>query len=409
MSMLRYMLRNLLHRKFLSLLTILSVTATVGFVLLLSMSKAGVEEGAENGYGPFDLVIGAAGSETQLVLNTFYHVGAPTGNISGEAWEAVSEHQAIDRAFPMTTGDYFNEFPIVGIDSAYFMTRYGDRALSEGDLFRHTGEVVVGAHVAQTLGLHVGDSFTGAHGLVEGLHHDEEHEEGHEEGHEGEEHDAHEQFRYTITGILPRLNTPDDRAVFTTVDYAWAVHGVENGHREITAVLVKPKTLLSGQELKDAFESEAGIQVVYTSKAVADVVNLVDRGSELIEIVTLLCVLLATVTILLSLVAAAGERTKDAGLLRLLGKSKGYIMASMVGEGLALTAFGLLLGYLAGHTAAYFLKEAVFNYAGIQINPFQITADHAAIAVGALVIGLAASMIPAFRMYRTDALTLFKA
>lgn len=405
MSMLRYMLRNLLHRKFLSLLTILSVTATVGFVLLLSMSKAGVEEGAENGYGPFDLVIGAAGSETQLVLNTFYHVGAPTGNISGEAWEAVSDHQAIDRAFSMTTGDYFNEFPIVGIDSAYFMTRYGDRALSEGDLYRHTGEVVVGAHVAQTLGLHVGDTFTGAHGLVEGLHDEEEHGEEHE----GEEHDAHEQFRYMITGILPKLNTPDDRAVFTTVDYAWAVHGVENGHQEITAVLVKPKTLLSGQELRDALESEAGIQVVYTSKAVADVVNLVDRGSELIEIVTLLCVLLAAVTILLSLVAAAGERTKDAGLLRLLGKSKGYIMASMVGEGLALTAFGLLLGYLAGHTAAYFLKEAVFNYAGIQINPFQITADHAAIAVGALVIGLAASMIPAFRMYRTDALTLFKA
>ncbi|MMZ70940.1 FtsX-like permease family protein [compost metagenome] len=81
----------------------------------------------------------------------------------------------------------------------------------------------------------------------------------------------------------------------------------------------------------------------------------------------------------------------------------------MVGEGGALTAIGLLLGYLAGHAAAYFLKEAVFNYAGIQINPFQITADHAAIAAGALVIGLAASMIPAFRMYRTDALTLFKA
>ncbi|WP_334077008.1 ABC transporter permease [Paenibacillus sanfengchensis] len=407
MSLLRYMLRNLLHRKFLSLLTILSVTATVGFILLLSMSKAGVEEGAENGYGPFDLVIGAAGSETQLVLNTFYHVGAPTGNIAGEAWEAVSKHQGIDQAFPMTTGDYFNEFPIVGIDAGYFMTRYGDRALSDGILYRQTGEVVVGAHVAETLGLHVGDTFTGAHGLVGDLHHEEEHEG--EDGHAGEEQDAHEQFRYTITGILPKLSTPDDRAVFTTVDYAWAVHGEEGGHREITAVLVKPKSLLSGQELRDALEDKAGIQVVYTSKAVADVVNLVDRGSELIEIVTLLCVMLAAVTILLSLVAAAGERTKDAGLLRLLGKSKGYIMASMLGEGLALTATGLLLGYLAGHITAYFLQEAVFNYAGIQIDPFQVTGDHAAIAVGALVTGLAASLLPAFRMYRMDALTLFKA
>ncbi|MEF2967090.1 ABC transporter permease [Paenibacillus sp. M1] len=404
MSLPHYLLRNLLHRKFLSLLTILAVAATVAFMLLLSLSKAGVEQGAEKGYGPFDIVVGAQGSEAQLVLNTFYHVGAPTGNIPGNTLEKVAASPAVDQAFAMTTGDHFNEYPIVGIDPAYFLTRYGDRRLAEGGLYGHTGEVVVGAYVAKMLGLKVGDTFSGAHGLVEeaALEADETDEAEHG-------HDEHESFIYTITGILPPLNTPDDRALFTTVDYAWAVHGEAAAERDITAILVKPAALQAGQELRDMLEADGRVQTVYTSKAVGDVVNLVDQGTELLGIVTLLCVLLAAVTILLSMIAAAGERTKDAGLLRLLGKSKGYILIMMIGEGLILTIAGLLLGGLAGHTAGYLLRDAVFHYAGIQIDPFLMSGDHVAIAAGALIIGIAASLLPAVRLYRMDPLTLFKA
>lgn len=71
MSLFKLTLRNLLHRRFLSLLTVCAVAVTVAFIVLLSLSRQSVEQGAKKGYGPFDLVIGAAGSETQLVLNTF--------------------------------------------------------------------------------------------------------------------------------------------------------------------------------------------------------------------------------------------------------------------------------------------------------------------------------------------------
>ncbi|WP_410770030.1 ABC transporter permease [Fontibacillus sp. BL9] len=402
MNLLHYLLRNVLHRKFLSLLTILSVTATVAFILLLSMSKASVEQGAEKGYGPFDLVIGASGSETQLVLNTFYHVGAPTGNIPGETLEKVQGNPEVDQAFALTTGDHYNEYPIVGIDPGYFLTRYGDQRLSEGSLYAETGEVVIGAYAAEMLNIRVGDTFFGAHGLVEEVHLEEE-------GQEHDEHDEHESFTYTVKGILPKLNTPDDRAIFTTVDYAWAVHGEAAEERDITAILVKPAGLQAGQELRTSLEEEGRIQVVYTSKAVADVVNLVDKGSELLGIVTLLCVLLAAVSILLSLIAAAGERSKDAGLLRLLGKSRTYIVAAMLGEGLILTGTGLILGVAAGHLGGYFLQDALFHYAGIQIQPLRITGDHVVIAAGTLATGLAASLLPALRMYRLDPLALFKA
>ncbi|WP_019638497.1 ABC transporter permease [Paenibacillus fonticola] len=437
MSFFHFIIRNILHRKFLSLLTMLSVTATVAFVLLLSLSRASVEQGAQKGYGPFDVVVGAQGSQTQLVLNTFYHIGAPVGNIPAHTMEAVLEDSNVDKAYAMTTGDNYNGFPIVGIDPQYFLTRYGDQKLKNGSLYRSTGEVVVGAYVARTLGLQVGDTFTGAHGLVEGAHHtgeagedgnkeaslhgDEELDElGTDAGHgderpevhpaeHDEHHDEHESFTYTITGILPDLHTPDDRAVFTTLDYAWAVHGETSGDREITAILVKPATLLGAHGLKTKLDEMNQVQAVYTSKAVADVVNLVDRGSEIIEFVTLLCVILAAVSILLSLVAAVNERTKDVGLLRLLGKSKGYVLMTLVGEGFLVTVAGLLLGIVAGHVTAYFLKDALFSYAGIQIDPFQWSGDHLYIAFGAVAIGLLAALGPALRLYRMDSLSLFKA
>lgn len=335
------------------------------------------------------------------MLSTFYHIGAPTGNIPLATLETVRQDPGVDAAYAMTAGDNYNGYPIVGIEPSYFLTRYGDRALAAGELYGKTGEVVVGTYVASMLGLQVGDTFAGAHGLIEGAHRLEEESEEHGE------HDGHGSFRYTVKGILPRLNTPDDRAVFTTVDYAWAVH--QEADEEITAILVKPATLLGAQQLKNALEQTGQVQVAYTSKAVADVVNLVDRGAEIVEILTWLCVILAAISILLSLIAAAGERTKDVGLLRLLGKSKAYVWMTMIGEGLLVTAAGLVLGILAGHIAGFVLKDALFAYGGVQIEPFRGSPDQAYIAAGTLIIGLAASLGPAIRLYRMDPLALFRA
>jgi putative ABC transport system permease protein len=404
MSLLGLTLRNVLHRRFLSLLTVCAVAITVAFIVLLALSRESVEQGAKKGYGPFDLVIGAEGSETQLVLNTFYHIGAPTGNIPLAVLDQVKQDESAGEAFAMTTGDNLNGFPIVGMDAGYFYTRYGDSKLQEGAMYAHTGETIIGAYVARSLGLQVGDTFAGAHGLVQEAGHEAEEAHGEESG---EEH-AHESFRYTVAGILPDLHTPDDRALFTTVDYAWAVHELAPDDREITAVLVKPASLLGAHDLKQALDGSNGVQAAYTSKAVSDVLNAVDQGSRLLGVLTAICVLLAGITILLSLIAAASERTKDVGILRLLGKSRVYVWLTLTAEGLLITVVGLIAGLLLGHLGAYLLKDALFAQAGIQIQPDHLTPGHWLIAAGALSIGLLSSLGPAFRMYRMHPLALFK-
>jgi putative ABC transport system permease protein len=394
---------NILHRKTLSLLTIFSVAITVALVVFLLLCSQGVEQGAEKGYGPFEVTIGAKGSASQLALNTYYHIGAPTGNIPYTLLDDVRKDELIDKAYAMTTGDNYNGFPIVGMEPGYFITRYGaDRQMANGKLYDKLGDTVVGSHVASTLGLHIGDKFQGAHGLVKGTADDDD-------GDGAEEHDHHHSFTYTVVGILPPLMTSDDRAVFTTLDYAWAVHESQQGdNKEVTTILVKPKSLLSAQSIKTKYGQISNVQAIYTSKAVADVVNVVDKGTQALGFVTFICILLAAGSILLSLIAAVNERKKDVGLLRLIGKSKRFIWISLIGEGVLLTFIGLLAGLLIGHVGGFISREAVFEYSGLQIQSWHLMPGEWLLVVGTLLIGVVASLGPALQAYRVDPLQLFR-
>lgn len=397
------LVRNIAHRKTLSLLTVAAVAVTVALFALLALFRDGVEHGAEKGYGPFDIVVGAEGSETQLVLSTFYRVGTPTGNIPASVWASLRNEEQAEAAFAMTTGDQYNGYPIVGLDPVYFATRYGERRLAEGKLYEEAGEVTLGYDAAKRLNAKIGDTFSGAHGLA-GNHADEHEDEDENEGHT----DAHHAFRYTVVGILPKLNTPDDRAVFTTLDYAWAVHELPEDKRDVTAVMIKPKSLLGAQTIKQKYDKMNRVQAVYTSKAIADVLNMVDTGSQLVEIVMAICVVLAALSLLLSLTAAVNERKKDVGLLRLVGKPRSFIWLGLIGEGAMLTAIGIAIGLAAGHTCGWLIGDAVFSQTGIRIDAERMLPAELWIAAGALAIGAAASAVPALRVYKVGPMELFR-
>ncbi|MCR8645704.1 FtsX-like permease family protein [Paenibacillus sp. N1-5-1-14] len=414
MKLIGLLWRNMLHRKMLSLLTIGSVTVTVALVVILLLCSQGVEQGAEKGYGPYEVTIGAKGSASQLALNTYYHVGAPTGNIPYSLVDEVRQDAQVESAYAMTTGDNYNGFPIVGMEPGYFVTRYGaEKQMATGKLYGKLGEVIVGSYVASTLGLHVGDQFHGAHGLVKGeADEDDDHDEhanaASTESAGTEVHDHHS-FTYTVVGILPSLRTSDDRAIYTTLDYAWAVHaGQQQGHKDVTAIVVKPKSLLGAQTIKTKYNQVSNVQAIYTSKAVADIVNVVDKGTQALSIVTVICIVLAAGSILLSLIAAVHERKKDVGLLRLIGKSKRFIWATLIGEGVLLTGFGLMLGLLIGHIGGYLGRDLVFEFAGLQLEAWQFMPGEWLLIVGALLIGLLASIGPAWQAYRVDPLQLFR-
>ncbi|MCE5171400.1 ABC transporter permease [Paenibacillus profundus] len=407
MNIFHFLWRNVMHRKILSILTALSITLTIALIIVLLQASEGVEQSAQKGYGPFELTLGSKGSQTQLVLNTYYHVGSPGGNIPLQMLHDLKNEQEVANAFAMTAGDSYNGYPIVGLEPSYFFTRYSDHSLIAGGMYNKTGEAVVGSHVANMLGLHVGDTFHGSHGLVHGSGDSfdttsDNHEEQHDEP-------DHEHFEYQIVGILPPLGTADDRAVFTTVDYAWHVHGITHDEdKQITAILVQPKSLLGAQMIKNKYNQRIDVQAVYTSKAVADVVNVVDQGTELVQFVSILCVVLAAISLLLSLTSVVTERKKDVGLMRLIGKSRQYVWSVLIGEGLFLTAIGAIAGLLLGHLVTYFFASSILEWSGVHVDALRFVPGEGRLLLGALLVGFVASIGPAWKVYRVDSLQLFR-
>ncbi|MBB4168826.1 hypothetical protein FHX09_002672 [Rhizobium sp. BK538] len=66
----------------------------------------------------FDLVIGAAGSENQLVLSCVFLQASPLPLMDGQVLTALSADPRVAWAAPIGFGDSFRGYPIVGTTTA---------------------------------------------------------------------------------------------------------------------------------------------------------------------------------------------------------------------------------------------------------------------------------------------------
>ena len=182
-------LATLLHLLLLSL-----GLAAISLVLLVSEQ---VEQGLRRDLAGIDLVVGAKGSPLQLILSGVFHLDVPTGNIPAEAVQRWRAHPLVETVIPVSLGDSYRGFRIVGTEPAY-LEHYGAK-LAQGRSWAGTLEAVLGAEVAARTGLRPGDRFVGVHGL----------------GREGE---AHGDTPYTVVGVLERSGRVLDRLILTSTE-----------------------------------------------------------------------------------------------------------------------------------------------------------------------------------------------
>ena len=121
-------------------------------------------------------------------------------------------HEDVVAAFPIGMGDTYHGFRIIGTDPKLFyhtwISAFSEReripfTFAEGRPFEKPLEAVIGGLAARETGLTLGAQFTGSHGLGVG---------------------EHEEFPYTVVGILEPAGTPNDRAIFTSLDSVWEIH-----------------------------------------------------------------------------------------------------------------------------------------------------------------------------------------
>lgn len=160
------------------------------------------------------LLVGANGSALDLVMNALYFDDEMPELVSMRAVDELWDSGLADPV-PLYSRFKARGFPIVGTTLDYFDFR--GLELAAGRQIALLGESVVGATVAETLGLKPGDTLLSSPETVfdlAGIY----------------------PLKMKVTAVLERSHTPDDLAVFVDIRTAWVIEGIGHGHQDLSRV-----------------------------------------------------------------------------------------------------------------------------------------------------------------------------
>ncbi|MFI5323165.1 MAG: ABC transporter permease, partial [Thermodesulfobacteriota bacterium] len=163
-------LKSLMHHKLSTVVTVISVALASGLVMSVFCIRNQTYDAFTGGSVGFDAVLGARGSQLQLVLNAVFHLETSPGNIPWEMYQAVKRDPNVVLAVPYAVGDNYRGWRIVGTDKQLFT----DLEFRKGRKFRvspggrifdpQKKEAVIGSYVSDRTGLKVGSKFHPYHG-----------------------------------------------------------------------------------------------------------------------------------------------------------------------------------------------------------------------------------------------------
>lgn len=368
--------------------------ASITFLLLVSHH---INSAFERDLAGIDAVVGAKGSPMQLILSGVLQLDVPTGNIPLAAVETLQAHPQVARVIPISMGDSFRGFRIVGTTPDY-VAHYAAE-LAQGMLWRTPMQAVLGASVARQSGLKVGDTFSGAHGLVSGA---------------GAGADAHEESPYTVTGILAPTGSVLDRLVLTSLESVWQVHGADAGaapgdkDREVTLALVQYKTPLAAVTFPRFVNATTGMQATAPALEITRLLSMLGVGLDVLRALAGLLMLTAGLSVFIALWGAVRERRADLALLRMLGAPPRKIAGLLLCEALWLAVLAMVLGVLAGQGLATLLALALQLDPSVMISGLAWPAGLILVPVLALGVALASALLPAWEAFRVSVFELLQ-
>ncbi len=377
--------------------------ASMTFLLLVASQ---LERAFNRDLAGIDVVVGAKGSPMQLILAGVLHLDVAPGNVPLAAVNALKTNPLVAEVIPISLGDNFQGYRIVGTSLAYPQL-YGV-TLSEGRLWYAPMQVVLGATVARKLGLRTGHSFTGSHGLGAGGH-------------------THADNPYTVIGVLAPSGSVLDRLILTDTvsiwnvhedpdedhgeDHAGADHKMAQPHqdREVTMALVRYTTPLAAMSFPRWINTTTLMQAAAPALEVTRLLHMLGLGTDVLRAFAAMLLLTAGLSVFIALWNAVRERRADLALLRMLGAPPAKMAALLLTEalwlGLLASALGLLLGQLFMLALAYLLGLENSLMLGGAAWPAEL------LLVPALALGvsLLAALLPALGAYRSDVLELLQA
>ena len=340
-------IKNIFRNKSRSLLAVfgiaIGVAAVVGLGLVTDNLSASTQKALTAGAADFSVVSGTSdgGSEPsggggpsggfggqQLINQTkvteiqqISGVGNATGvlrtniDLSSNSTNSSSSSNTTGESTGAQGNFRMNMFSVIGIDSSDLSM--DDIVISNGTTYNTGNEVIIGKTAAQSLNKTIGDTIS----------------------------ISNQTFK--IVGTYETGNFMDDRGVVMSLAKLQNLTG-DTG--EVSLILVKAADGTSTTDLANTIEQKYSNELS-TSTSLSGM-NRMNQGLDVISsgswAVSLLAVLVGGIVVVVTMMKAVSERTREIGVLRAIGWTKQRIMIMVLGESLVLSVIAIVIGLVIG-------------------------------------------------------------
>jgi putative ABC transport system permease protein len=432
MNILKLAWKNILHKPLNSGLSVVLMASGLSVIIVLLLTNHQIADKYEKNLAGVDLVVGAKGSPTELILSSIYQVGTPTGNIKLKQTELIKRNPFVEKTIPISLGDSYEGFRIVGTTLLYL--ELYDYEIAEGDVFEAPMEAVIGSEVAKKTGLEIGDEFKGGHGVGEVLHN-------------------HDEFLYEVVGILEKSGTVLDNLIITPTESPWIVHSgheneggsfelkskeeyeAEHTHhnhdehdhhhdhdhahhhvddideilanlpdekKEITSLLVFYKNPRAKFTIPGQVNNNSTMMAVEPQIEVQKLMNLLSSGIDGVMLMGYFILIISAISVFISLYNSLKDRTYEIALQRVMGASRLRVLLSVLFEGLILSALGCVVGLILSHGGMHLVAKILEENYKYQFTGFMYLPQENYLLLACLIIGLISAIIPAIMAYKTN-------
>lgn len=199
---------------------------------------------------------------------------------------------------------------------------------------------------------------------------------------------------YPIVGIMSDTGGSEGQGVFTTIDTARNLTGIDSQWS-----LIELNT-------SDTSQAVTELTLILPEANVAEVTQLVQGSKENIErfasfswTISLAMGFIGVLVIIVTLAGNVQDRVRELGVLRAIGFRQGHILSLLGREALIISLTGSLLGYLMGVFAPYVLGP-LLGFGGLRFT-FHFGLGLTLIACS-LLVGLIAMIYPAWRTFKME-------
>lgn len=380
---------------------VLMIAVTIALAVVINLEERGLRLGSARASEAFDLVIGAAGSETQLVLSTVFLQPSLLPLMPGKYRDKIGMHPQVLWSAPLAFGDFYEGAPIIGTTEA-LVTQGSTVSLAEGRSFKSEYEAVVGFASKFKLG----DVIKPMHGQI-----------GSESAH------GHEGVEYTVVGRLPFQNNTWDAAILVPIETVWHVHGITDhdevgthetdghetdGHHAdlsgmderplISAMIVKPKTVAGAYQLRSEFRGDDTI-AVFPAEILTQLYTILGDIHQLLSVIALgaegvlyLCIIFVAIT-------HVNQRKRPIAALRTFGAPRYAIFMLIWGQLMLLVITGVIVGAVLGYGVSVYISEHITAKSGFNL-PIMLTQEDIRSLLFSVVFAAIAALIPALLSYK---------